>query len=545
MSRLRLALGRAAAGLARWAGVASPRAYEAGRVRRTDPDFTPVLIGPNALADQTLDLVRRRCRWLGDNHPLIAGAKTTLIHNVCGEDGIMLRPATEWPELNKALKALWFELEEGVDPGRECSLRESQAVFLGELFDGGDVLAHYPVVEAFRGAPAGPALELIAAEQLDLMHTRSGRPGEPRIRQGVELDRAGRRVAYHVLTEHPGDFWAGAGGLARTRRVPASEARLCLVMRRPGQIRGVPMIVAAVQTSRLEDGYQDAFLQMALAAACIGVFFEGLPATAEVIKSLQRSGLIDADGNPVRRLEPGLIGYMQPGMKPTVLSPNLPPPNFEQVSALLARRMGASAGMGYADFTRDEGDTTFSAARAEALKSRKLYRAAQVYVYRHHTAPLYRRMVAWAIAAGRVALTDAQQTAWLRTPTALTRCAPILPGWEWVNPQQEAQAAEISLRIGVRSLPELVAEHGRHFEDVIDEQLEAEIYERERRQALGLPPRPTAAPGTPGAPGAPGQGNGQGGDRGGDDEDEPRGRPGGRLTGLNGHPHHLNGVLSC
>lgn len=511
---------------------AKPEAYEGGRVRRTDPDFTPVTIGPNALADQTLDLVRRRSRWLGDNHPLISGAKSTLIHNTAGESGIMVRAATRWPELNKVLKDLWYELEEGVDPAREQSVRDSQAVFIGECFDGGDVLCHFPMVEAFRGAPAGPALELLPAEQLELSLNSTGRQvGSNVVRQGVEFDALKRRVAYHVYLEHPSDGWLSAAAM-RTRRLAATEARLCFPLRRPGQVRGVPMIVAAIQTARTEDAYQDGFLQMALAAACIGLYFEGVPADKLLLKSLQESGVIDAYGNPVKRMEPGMIGFMQKGMSPHLMTPNVPPPNFNDVSALLARRMGASSGMGYADFTRDEGQTTFSAARAEALKSRKLYRTVQMFVFQQHTAPLYRAMVTHAVASGRVKLTPEQQAAWLATPRALLACQPIFPGWEWVNPQQEAQAAEIGLRIGVASLPDLCAQQGRHFEDVIDEQCEAELYEERKRAELGLKPRPAAPVGGQ-QPGQQPQKDDD--DEGGKEEKKPRG---GRLAALNGNGVH-------
>lgn len=512
-----------------------PMGYEGGRVNRTDPDFVPMQIGPNALADQTLDLVRRRTRWLGDNHPLVAGMKATYIANVAAETGVMIRPATRWPELNKALEERWYAREDAVDPGREQSCRDRQVEYLGEVFDAGDCLVHFPAAEAFRGVPAGPAIELIPAEQLDLMLNEPAMrtSGGNRVRQGVEFDAKGRRVAYHVLKQHPSDGWFGMGLAGETRRIPADNARLGFLARRPGMVRGVPMVVSVLQTIRLEAQYQDAFLNLAIAAACLGLYFKGAPPNSKLTAALQQYGVVDANGRPIKRIEPGIVGFLSANMDLVAQSPNIPGPTFQATLEMLTRLCGAGVGMGYADATRDESKTTFSASRAESLKNRKLYRPAQVFVYHTLVRPFYRRCVAWDIASGAVPLTAEQRALWLTNPEAIYACDGIYPGWEWVNPQQEAQAAEIELGLGTQSGPAICAQRGRHYQDVIDEQLAFEVYERQRRQELGLPPR-QAAPVRPAAPDEDKPGK----DEPGKDDEDKKAAFGGRLARLNG-----NGVV--
>ncbi len=47
-------------------------------------------------------------------------------------------------------------------------------------------------------------------------------PGGNVIRQGIEFDRIGRRVAYHLLRRHPGDV-TDPGLAGEVMRIPASE----------------------------------------------------------------------------------------------------------------------------------------------------------------------------------------------------------------------------------------------------------------------------------------------------------------------------------
>ena len=63
------------------------------------------------------------------------------------------------------------------------------------------------------------------------------------IRAGIEFDKLGRRVAYHLYRSHPNDGalapMSGTGGI-NTVRVPASEIIHLFRPLRPKQIRGEP-----------------------------------------------------------------------------------------------------------------------------------------------------------------------------------------------------------------------------------------------------------------------------------------------------------------
>ncbi len=472
-------------------GRRAPSAHDSGRASRTDPDFYPPAIGPNALAGQTLELTRRRVRYLVDNNPIVAGARGVIRHNVVGT-GIRLQPDTGDPELDQRVDTWWRRLCEGVDVGREQTLGESQAQFFDEIFAAGEVLVYYPIATDGRGKDR-PAIELVDAERVPLSGTIRVADGH-RMRQGVEFDAQGRRVAYYVLTDHPNDdATAFAGyGLRNAKRIDAGDARLAFVSRRVGQIRGVPPVATVVGTVRLEDAFQEAYLLLARAAACVALFFKnGAKSDAPLMGADHESPVIDAaTGDPLEVLEPGMMGLLPKDVEPELMSANLPPPSFEMTTRIMLRRIAAGLSISYAALARDYSEATFSATRAEQLEDRKAYRPLQELVFHQHTRPFYRRALAWAVASGEIVLGSAQRARMLADPERFYQCRPVFPGWEWVNPHQEAQAAEVELRTRMVSLPTLAASKGRDWKTEMDLTLEAEQHWDKRRAELGLAPAP-------------------------------------------------------
>ncbi len=69
------------------------------------------------------------------------------------------------------------------------------------------------------------------------------------IRQGIEFDRIGRRLAYHFLRRHPGDVTdpgVATGVAGETVRIPASEIIYVIDPVDAGQLRGVSKFAPAI-----------------------------------------------------------------------------------------------------------------------------------------------------------------------------------------------------------------------------------------------------------------------------------------------------------
>ncbi len=458
-----------------------PSSYDAGRFSRVDPDFNPLLIGPNALAEQTLDLARRRVRHLADNHPHIKAAMGIYCNNVVGESGIGPIADTPFEELNKQLKDRYYLYECAVNVSRNRTAAMMQRVICKEACIGGELLVHTPVVPAFGDEPAGPAYDLIPAEQIDLGYTQT-LPNGNEVRQGVEFDAKKRIVAYHVMREHPADGMTYFGIRNDYIRIPATNATMMTFSERQGMIRGIPLPIAAVRTTRMQDGYQQANLQLALAIACHGIFFEGMQPSKLLAGKQEANYPYDLrTGAPVYRAEPGMIGGLPQGVSLKTASPTHPGPQYIDVEKLLARQMASACNVSYTQMTGDYGDTTFSSERARSLAERKEYRAAQQIMAHLAVRPLWIAFVRHQMNFGELTLSAKMRAAWAKEPRLFFQLQYTYPGWEWVNPQQEAQAAEIELALGVSNEIDVLAAKGVNFEDNITKQVK---YRKARKAAF-------------------------------------------------------------
>lgn len=487
-------------------------AYDAGRQSRLDLGWTPPSAGPNRLAEETLPLARRRIRDLVDNNPIIAGACKTIRANVVGT-GIDAQPNTEWPDLNEQIAERWEVRKQAVDIERSETLGQNQGRWFEEVFAAGECGSGYPVAPAWNDYKEGPAIELVDSDRFDFLRNeflrRNG--NGRRIRQGVEFDELGRRVGYHVLLDHPDDVGvlSMASAMARESKfISSRNLHLGFVPRRINQIRGVPWPVSVVASARMEDAFLEAMLLLARASACVGLYLTGANVEAVMAANEQDASdpayCVSPEGDPITRLSAGLIGLLPEGVKPELLSPDVPGPTFEATDQVLLRRMAAGLGISYATLARDFTKSTFAATRGEQLEDRKGYRPLQRLTWTQHSQRFYELGIRYDIASGALKLTAQQRQAFRDDPRRLYRAIVIAPGWEWVDPQREAQADKTAIEIGAKSVAEVAASRGRHWRDIADEQLQYEKYLREQRAKLGLsvPPPP-------------------GGGASGQDEDEP------------------------
>lgn len=552
----------AAAGRARLRGfVTGFRAYEAGQTgSRLDPDFNPAGYGPNALAEGadggTLQRVRDRSRALHDSNELVDAAAETLADNIVGTGIDDCEPDTGWEDLDTQIRELWAWAVRRVDPERCMSLGESQRLFVRELAQVGECGVHVPIVPAMgndgtgAGWPAMPALDLIDADRVGL--DLSGTFGGNEVRQGVEYDAANRVVAYHVYRRHPRDggfggfgglggmaggggmmgafggffFGAGALGTSAVVRIPADRMELAFISRRVEQLRGVPRLMSAMRTVRTEEGYVGSTMALAELVANIGLIFEGQP--GQFMPGSEHGdgaepGLVDAFGRPILRTEAAGVMFMRPGSKPpTPVATTNPGPQFDSTDTRLQRRMARGVGLPYSGFAGDSSQSTFSSMRGENLDARKGFRPLQRFVWEHHSDPWRRRLIEWAVFTGRITLTPEQALAFRDTIARerVFRCTPGYPGWDYVNPAQESNAAKTDIESGVRSRIAVHQERGGNWRATIAEEVKYEVAMREARIAAGLPPE-KPAPAAAAAGAAPAEKPGEKpGDDGGDEGDE-------------------------
>lgn len=277
------------------------------------------------------------------------------------------------------------------------------------------------------------------------------------LRMGVEVDEFYRPVGFWIRQQHPSEFLAQQASRDRVMRVPAEDVfHLHLVDRWP-QTRGEPWLHAVARRLNDMDGYSEAEIVAARAAASyMGIISTPEPDTA-----------IDAEGNPADfELEPGAVKHLMPGEEFTSFSPNRPNPNMEPFLRYMLREVVAGAMTSYETVSRDYSQSNYSSSRLALIDDRDTWRTLQAWFIRAFREPLHKRFVRQASLAG--AIPSLPATLYASNPEKYNAVQFKPRGWSWVDPTKEVDAYIAAVKAGFMTVGDVIAltGSGRDREDV-------------------------------------------------------------------------------
>jgi lambda family phage portal protein len=271
--------------------------------------------------------------------------------------------------------------------------------------------------------------------------------------EGVEFDKDGRRVAYHLFTEHPGGgvTWR----LPQTRRIPAADVLHVYRVDRPGQVRGVPWCAPVMMTLWDLHDFEDAELVRQKIAACFAVFLKG--ATPETNLAQQQGAHHTRSGTLIDRLEPGLIQRLPAGVEPFSATPPISS-GFRDYINSKGHKIAAGYGVPYELLTTDNSDVSFISGRLGLIQFNKSVDHWRWHMLIPHACDGIGK---WFLEACAIELgNDAPLKLRMRhTP----------PRREMIEPSKEIPAMRDAIRSGLSSLSEELRTLGHDPEVIIAE----------------------------------------------------------------------------
>jgi len=434
--------------------------YEAASFgRRLASTWGTSTAGPNMSLAWTLGTLRARSRQLVRNKDISSGAVDTWVSNLIGT-GITPRWQIEDKALKKDLQDLWSDWIQESDADGMLDFHGQQALAARAMVECGEALARLRIRRMEDGLAVPLQVQLLEPDHLDETYSGTAENGNP-IRMGIEFNRIGRRVAYHLFRDHPGD---GLGSTERTR-VPASE--ICHVYRplRAGQLRGVPWMAPVILTLHELDQYEDAELVRKKTAAMFGGFITQ-PYDEDDLSPLGLSSGADAQGRDLVALEPGTFPVLDPGMDIRFAEPADVGGQYEAWMTQQLRRIARGVGITYEQLSGDLRGVTYSSVRAALLEFRRFCKQIQLQVLAFQ---FCRRVaVMWmdlAVLSGVLPIRDY----WYNRRKYL-RITWRPDGWDWVDPWKDQKAEQLSVRCGFKSRAQVIAERGGDV-DVVDREL--------------------------------------------------------------------------
>jgi lambda family phage portal protein len=454
----------------------------------------------SADADTLQDLpdLRSRSRDLRRNAPIATGALATKTTGIVGE-GLRLQASIngdvlgitpeQADEFEREQEREWEIFCNSVDFSRVQSLDELQQLALTSALESGDVFG----IRRYRKDPGdayGTKLQLIEADRVSNPDRKAD---TDTLAGGVEVDKDGVPIKYHVSSRHPGNLRTAAlkWEAVRARDDQGRPLVLHLFERtRPEQTRGVPMLAPVVEHLQQLSTYTKAEVD----AAVIQSFVTGIVQTpndeegADPVVGERDSTLA---ANEVK-LGQGAIISLAPGETFTSVNPSRPNGNAEPFLQAFCREIGVALELP-TELLLKHFTASYSASRAALEMAWQTFRKNRCWFAYRFCQPLYEWMMEEAVASGRL-----NRPGFFADP--LIRAAWC--GAEWIGPQrasinpyQEAQADALDIETGVKTREQVCMERtGGEIEKKTDQLI--------KEQAAREPLRPATPPPGQQQPGA-------------------------------------------
>ena len=283
------------------------RVFDAANAGRGSASWRPPSTSADAEIAAAGPLLRNRMRDLVRNNPHAANALSVLVTHAIGT-GIV--PRTKDKKVNDLFKQWVNEC----DADGALNFYGIQALAVRGMFESGDGVVRRRVRRASDGLTVPLQLQVLAGDLIDA--TKNGDLGGGRTAiQGIEFDAIGKRTAYWIHPQHPGNSYFIGSFATQSKPIPASDIAHVYERSRP-QVRGTPWGTAAIIPLFDLRHYEDAELMRKRLEACmVGVVTGGdddqLGTTIDAAS--KKAGVYDASGAAVEKFEPGMFLHAHGG----------------------------------------------------------------------------------------------------------------------------------------------------------------------------------------------------------------------------------------
>ncbi|WP_316150062.1 phage portal protein [Cupriavidus sp. BIC8F] len=454
--------------------------YDAGGSGRRMRGWNAPSTGPNR-AISLAPKVRDRSRDAARNDWTASAGSQRWVTNLIGT-GIVPRAKRIKDKAKKeAAAALWDRWTAQSDADCVLNFYAQEALVTRSWIESGEVFARLRWRR--KGSMEVPLqVQVIESDFVPQLDTDSwpGLPVGNKIRQGIEIDRLGARVAYWIYKAHPTDFAAGNINISQLVRVPADEMLHVFEPKRPGQLRGVAEFASVLARLRNVADFDDAVLERQKIANLFAAFVEKqVPTAPDGINPITGEAVqTEADGTPVVAMQPGISQELLPGEK--VVFSNPPEAGTTYSEYMRTQHLATAAGQGvpYELLSGDIINVSDRTLRVVIQEFRRFVEQRQWHVI----IPMFCQKVrdAWvdqAVLVGALPMSiadDAKAVEW----------APH--GWQYIHPVQDVQGKQMEVAAGFRSRSSVIAQQGDDAEHT-DVERAADL---KREEELGLPTAP-------------------------------------------------------
>lgn len=429
--------------------------------------------GPNQGA--AVGTIVNRSRHSVRNNPWAGASVAKYVINLIAT-GIQAKPVNGTPEQKAASGKKWKRWIKVSDADGQLDFYGQQALAATEWKEAGEVFARLRWRRRSDGLPVPIQVQLIESEQCPRDHNTTA-PNGNIIREGIELDKIGRRIAYWMYRKHPGDYYVD-GNDSTLYRIPSDEILHLYRPLRAGQLRGVPDISSVLTLILNQERLNDNVMERQSVANLFTGFFvrkDGAPSAGPLGETVIGA---DVDGTPLAGMEPGTMSELPPNLDVEFNSPPGPGDDYAEFMRLNLMAFCARIGIPVEVLTGDIRNVSDRALKLILLEFHRLIEMDQ-WLY---LIPMFLGKIrdAWWDALVLDGGIDAPD--YYDDPEFYRETLWMPEGWPYAHPVQDVTADEKAIAAGLTSRSRLVLRRGEDPQEIDAEQ----AADNARADALGL-----------------------------------------------------------
>lgn len=452
--------------------------FDRQRALGTAPRISPI---------QATKLIARETavmRRLYAENPLARGLIDTLVANKIGM-GLNV-DATEktargkpFDRKNKRVNDKWQRWQKGSDLDGLMSFEgEAQRLIQTEMELTGEALVIRDVLDKdVREIPL--SIEIVQSERLTPEDRVTDKiPKGNKVVQGVEFNKEGKRVRYHLYKVHPSDSLTNP----ETTAVEADRVIHYFHREFAGQVRGKSRLGPVAKNFEALNQFLDWWLTKARLSASFAVLLKRQGINPAPGRMLARPSLDqkDTDGNPLSYIEGGTLLEGGPDDSLESASPRVEGADHADFVKIQVRTIAAASGVSYEVLMRDFTGASLSSARMSELEDRRRWMPA-TQEFRENVCG---RVWEWFADVAKVAGAEDFQAN--RPPSVEWTSTPR----EYSDKLKEVQADRLLIELGAETRKRVARKNGTRVED----NLTAEGAYQARRRELKIEPVPELMP---------------------------------------------------
>lgn len=468
-------------------------------------NWTPPLEGIDAALLPALSLGNARADDLVRNNGIAANAVALHKDHIVGHLFLIsYRPNWRYLGMRESsarrfideVESAWTEYCDGIFGEIDIEGKRTFTEFIREgvgvhAFNGEVFLQ--PVWEAETTQLFRTRFKAISPKRID---TPGHAMGNRQLRAGVEVDRNGKALAYHVSE----DDWplSSAGKWTRIPKYLASGRPAMIHVFEPvedGQTRGANQFFSVMERLKMLDTLQATQLQSAMVKAMYAATIESELDSEKAFEYL--SGVTPDASNPLVNILSSYARYyaantvklggvkiphLHPGDELKLQTAQNADNGFSALEQALLRYIAAGLGVSYEQLSRDYSQVSYSSARASANESWRYFMGRRKFIAARMATQMFACWLEEALARGIIKAPKARFSFW-EARSSWCSSEWVGAGRMAIDGLKEVQESVMRIEAGLSTYEKELAIMGEDYQEIFRQQ----VRETEERRLAGLP----------------------------------------------------------